>query len=101
MSDTHGRALSLSGALALDEHGRFLALRWDDRADLGAYGAPFGSFIATKNLTITMGGVYRIPALYARTQLAYTNTVPVSAYRSNWRCVCVCVCFACLDSAYC
>ena len=85
VSDTHGRALSLTGELALDADGRFLAIRWDDRADLGAYGAAFGSFIATKNLTITMGGVYRIPAMYGITRLAYTNTVPVSAYRGAGR----------------
>ena len=85
MSDWHGRALSLTGELALDADGRFLAIRWDDRADLGAYGAAFGAFIATKNLTITMGGVYRIPAMHARTRLAYTNTTPVSAYRGAGR----------------
>jgi carbon-monoxide dehydrogenase large subunit len=85
MSDHHGRALALTGELAMDRDGTFLAIRWDDRADLGAYGGPFGSFIATKNLTVTMGGVYRIPAMYGRTRLAYTNTVPVSAYRGAGR----------------
>ena len=48
MSDFHGRAISLTGELALDADGRFLAIRFDDRADLGAYGGAFGSFIATK-----------------------------------------------------
>jgi carbon-monoxide dehydrogenase large subunit len=85
MSDFQGRALSLTGELALDADGRFLAIRFDDRADLGAYAAAFGAFIATKNLTITMGGVYRIPAMYARTRLAYTNATPVSAYRGAGR----------------
>ena len=85
MSDFHGRALSLTGELAIDADGRFLAIRFDDRADLGAYGGTFGSFIATRNLTVTAGGVYRIPAVYARTRLAYTNTVPVSAYRGAGR----------------
>jgi carbon-monoxide dehydrogenase large subunit len=85
MSDFHGRALSLTGEIALDADGNFLAIRFDDRADLGAYGGAFGAFIATRNLTITMGGVYRVPALYARTRLAYTNTAPVSAYRGAGR----------------
>ena len=85
MSDFHGRALLLTGELAIDADGRFLAIRFDDCADLGAYGGTFGSFIATRNLTITAGGVYRIPAIYARTRLAYTNTVPVSAYRGAGR----------------
>jgi carbon-monoxide dehydrogenase large subunit len=85
MSDFHGRALSLTGELALDKDGHFLAIRFDDRADLGAYGGTFGSFIATRNMTVTVAGVYRIPAVYARTRLAYTNTVPVSAYRGAGR----------------
>ena len=85
MSDFHGRALSLTGEIAMDEDGKFLAIRFDDRADLGAYGGAFGSFIATRNMTVTAGGVYRIPAIYARTRLAYTNTVPVSAYRGAGR----------------
>jgi len=85
LSDFHGRALSLTGELALDADGEFLAIRFDDRADLGAYGGTFGSFIATRNLTVTIGGVYRIPAVYGRTRLAYTNTVPVSAYRGAGR----------------
>lgn len=84
-SDFQGRALSLTGELALDADGNMLAIRFDDRADLGAYAAAFGAFIATKNLTITMGGVYRIPAMYARTRLAYTNATPVSAYRGAGR----------------
>jgi carbon-monoxide dehydrogenase large subunit len=85
MSDFHGRALSLTGELALDADGKFLALRFDDRADLGAYAGAFGAFIATRNLTVTIGGVYRIPAMYARTRLAFTNAVPVSAYRGAGR----------------
>jgi len=85
LSDFHGRALSLTGEIALDGDGKILAIRWDDRADIGAYGASFGSFIATRNLTVTIGGVYRAPALYARTRLAYTNTAPISAYRGAGR----------------
>ena len=84
-SDFHGRAMSLTGELAMDADGHFLAIRFDDRCDIGAYGAAFGSFIATRNVTITIGGVYRVPALYARTRLAYTNTVPISAYRGAGR----------------
>ena len=85
VSDFHGRAISLTGELAIDAQGKFLAIRFDDRADLGAYAAAFGAFIATKNLTVTMGGVYAIPHIYGRTRLAFTNAVPVSAYRGAGR----------------
>ena len=85
LSENHGRALSLTGELALDGDGRFLAIRFDDRADLGAYATMFGALIGTRNLVITMGGVYRIPAMYARTRLAYSNATPVSSYRGAGR----------------
>ena len=85
LSENHGRALSLTGELALDAAGRFLALRFDDRADLGAYATNFGALIASRGITVTMGGVYRIPALYARCRLAYTNTTQVSSYRGAGR----------------
>jgi len=32
-----------------------------------------------------MGGVYRVPAMYARTRCAYSNVVPMSAYRGAGR----------------
>ena len=85
LSDWHGRALRLKGELALAADGTFLGIRFDDSGDLGAYPSPFGAFIATKNLTITMGGAYRMPAMYASVSCYYTNTTPVSAYRCAGR----------------
>jgi len=85
LSDNQGRGLTLTGELALARDGRFLALRFEDTADLGAYATPFGAQIGTRNITITMGGVYRIPAMYAHTRVAYSNAVPVSAYRGAGR----------------
>ena len=85
LSDNHGRGLTLAGELALDREGRFLALRFDDTADIGAYATPFGAQIGTRNITVTMGGVYRFPALFAHTRIVHTNAVPVSAYRGAGR----------------
>src|SRR3989454_7202 len=85
LSDNHGRGLTLAGELALARDGRFLALRFDDCADLGAYSTPFGPQIGSRNIPHTMGGVYRIPAMYAHTRCAYSNAVPVSAYRGAGR----------------
>jgi carbon-monoxide dehydrogenase large subunit len=85
LTDNQGRALALTGELAMDEDGAFTALRFDDTANIGAYATGFGAWIATRNLSITMGGVYRIPALYARCRVAYSNTTPVSAYRGAGR----------------
>jgi carbon-monoxide dehydrogenase large subunit len=85
LSDNHGRGLTLTGEIALDREGRFLALRFEDTADLGAFSTPFGPQIGTRNITVTMGGVYRIAAMFAHTRCAYSNAVPVSAYRGAGR----------------
>jgi carbon-monoxide dehydrogenase large subunit len=84
-SEWHGRALALEGSIALDAQGRILAIRFDDEADLGAYNCYWGAFIASRNLAVTMGGVYRVPALHMRSRAYLTNTVPVSAYRGAGR----------------
>src|SRR5258707_2935830 len=85
LSDNHGRGLRLTGELALDREGGFLALRFEDTADLGAFSTPFGPQIGTRNITVTMGGVYRIPAMFAHTRCAYSNALPISAYRGAGR----------------
>jgi carbon-monoxide dehydrogenase large subunit len=85
ISEWHGRALTIEGSIALNADGRMLALRFDDWVDLGAYACYFAGFIGTNNLSVTMGGVYRVPALYMRSRLIYTNTVPVSSYRGAGR----------------
>ncbi|MSQ18143.1 MAG: xanthine dehydrogenase family protein molybdopterin-binding subunit [Betaproteobacteria bacterium] len=85
VSDNHGRALSLTVELAMNADERFLAIRFDNAADIGAYATSFGAWIGTRNLTVTMGGVYRIPAMYAQSRIAYTNATPVSVYRGAGR----------------
>ena len=85
LSDYHGRGLTLKGELAMDEEGNFLAFRWEDEIDLGAYASPYGAFIGTSNVAVTCGGAYRVPALCMRSRLVYTNTTPVSAYRGAGR----------------
>jgi len=85
LSDFHGRALNLEGSIALDEDGRFLAMRFRDQADLGAFTCFFSTHIATRNLSVTMGGVYRVPALAMSSDLVFSNTTPVSAYRGAGR----------------
>jgi carbon-monoxide dehydrogenase large subunit len=84
-SDWHGRALTLHGHIALDAQGRILAIRFDNQVDVGAFNAYFSTHIGARNLSITMGGVYKVPALHMRSHIFYTNTVPVSAYRGAGR----------------
>ena len=85
MSDTHGRANTVTGELALDRDGKFLGMRLDWIADMGGYLSATGSASHTRNPATCMTGVYRIPALYGRFRLAFTNTVPVAAYRGAGR----------------
>lgn len=85
VSEWHGRALTLHGSIALDADGRMLAIRFDDEVDHGAYTCYWSTHIGTRNLSVTMGGVYRVPALYMRSRGWFTNTVPVNAYRGAGR----------------
>lgn len=85
LSDTHGRANLISGELALDRDGRFLALKIDWVADMGAYLAPAGPVSHIRNPATCLTGVYRIPAMYGHWRVALTNTAPVAAYRGAGR----------------
>jgi carbon-monoxide dehydrogenase large subunit len=85
VSDYHGRAARLSGELALDRDGRFLAIRFDWIVNSGAYLSQPGPLINTLTTTAHVSNAYRIPALYGRHRLALTNTTPTSAYRGAGR----------------
>jgi carbon-monoxide dehydrogenase large subunit len=85
LADYHGRAIRLSGELALDACGQFLAMRLEWLCDLGAYPAGAGPFVSTYPPSTTPTGVYRVPAVYGRNRLVITNTVPITAYRGAGR----------------
>jgi aerobic carbon-monoxide dehydrogenase large subunit len=84
LTDTHGRNMIAHGALALDETGKFLAMRLDWIVDLGAYLSP-GAQGHIRNTTNCMTGVYKIPALYGTYRVPITNTTPIGAYRGAGR----------------
>ncbi|HKM72619.1 MAG TPA: xanthine dehydrogenase family protein molybdopterin-binding subunit [Stellaceae bacterium] len=81
VSSTQGRDNHTSGRLALDEKGRFLALDVDTVANLGAYLSTNGPGSSTNSPASAMGGVYAIPAVFMAVRGAFTNTVPIDAYR--------------------
>ena len=85
LSDYHGRGLVLTGGLALDADGRFLALRHEWLADQGAHPVATGPLINSLNPATMSVGCYRVPTVYGRHRLAITNTVPVTAYRGAGR----------------
>ena len=85
VSDFHGRAIRMSGELALDRNGRFLAIRHDWLGDMGAWPSSYGPLTVLLNSSLMACGAYRIPAISGRTRLALTNMVPTSAYRGAGR----------------
>ena len=81
LSSTQGRDNHTRARLALDDAGRFLALHVATIANLGAYLSSVGPTSSTQAPSTAMGGVYAIPAIFMDVRGAYTNTVPIDAYR--------------------
>jgi aerobic carbon-monoxide dehydrogenase large subunit len=85
LSDTHGRDNVSDVELALDSDGRFLALRVETVANFGAYLSTYAPFIPTLAGNGMLAGLYSFKSLYSHVRCAYTNTVPVDAYRGAGR----------------
>jgi|SRR5437763_2173793 len=81
VSSAQGRDNLTRGRLALDRDGRFLALDVDTVANLGACLSTNGPGSSTNSPASAMGGVYAIPAVFMAVRGAFTNTVPIDAYR--------------------
>ncbi len=81
VSGAQGRDNRTKARLALDEDGRFLALDVSTVANLGAYLSSNGPGSSTNSPATAMGGVYAIPAVFMDVRGAFTNTVPIDAYR--------------------
>jgi carbon-monoxide dehydrogenase large subunit len=84
LGDSHGRDNISSARLALDNKGRFLALALDIVADMGAYLSCYAPYIPWLGAGMATGA-YDIPVAHVRLRAAYTNTVPVDAYRGAGR----------------
>jgi carbon-monoxide dehydrogenase large subunit len=84
LADGHGRDVKMRGELALDAQARILALRLESAANLGAYMTHVGPHIPTMGLRV-MGGVYRLPTVYARVRGFFTNTTTITSYRGAGR----------------
>ena len=81
VSTAHGRDNISRARLALDNCGKFLALEVDTIANLGASMATGGPGSSTNAPGNAMGAGYAIPAVFMQVQGAFTNTVPIDAYR--------------------
>ena len=85
LSDSHGRDHVTKASIAIDKEGHFLGVKVDTVAAVGAYLSQYGIFIPTLAGAGMHVGVYKIPTLYNKVNVVYTNTVPVDAYRGAGR----------------
>ncbi|MFQ5993909.1 MAG: xanthine dehydrogenase family protein molybdopterin-binding subunit [Acidiferrobacterales bacterium] len=85
LSDTHGRDHITHAELALDEDGKFLGLRVNTTANMGAYLSTFGPLIPTYLYAPVMAGQYTTPAVRCDVTAVFTNTAPVDAERGAGR----------------
>jgi aerobic carbon-monoxide dehydrogenase large subunit len=84
-SDTHGRDHVTHAELALDKDGKFLGLKVDTVANLGAYLSTFGALSATYLYATLLSGQYDIPAIHCKLTGVLTNTCPIDAERGAGR----------------
>ncbi len=85
VSDQHGRDHEMTAELALDEEGRFLAVRVTGYGNVGAYLGTVAPQPPSMNVVRNVCSVYRTPLLEVSTKVMFTNTSPVSAYRGAGR----------------
>jgi carbon-monoxide dehydrogenase large subunit len=85
VSDSHGRNHDVTGELALDADGHFLALRLTNFANMGAFLSPVAPMPGTINVVKNVQGMYRTPLIEVSTKCMFTNTSQVSAYRGAGR----------------
>ena len=84
LSDVHGRDHITQADLAMDEAGKFTAMRVRLTANIGAYCSQAGPLIPWFGACMT-SGCYDIPSVYVDVENVITNTVPVDAYRGAGR----------------
>ena len=85
MTDAHGRDHVTHAELALDKDGKFLALKVDTIANMGAYLSTFSTAVPTYLYATLLAGQYTTPVIYANVRAALTHTAPVDAYRGAGR----------------
>jgi aerobic carbon-monoxide dehydrogenase large subunit len=81
-SDYQARDLAVVAELALDDKGKFLAMRGSNIGNLGAHTTNFS--MVQKGVQM-MSSIYRMPAAHFRARATLSNTSPTRPYRSAGR----------------
>jgi aerobic carbon-monoxide dehydrogenase large subunit len=82
VADYQARDLHVTAELALDENGRFLAMRGVNTSNVGAHPISFGPL--TKGVEI-MSSIYQVPVVHFCARGVMTNTAPTRPFRSSGR----------------
>jgi carbon-monoxide dehydrogenase large subunit len=85
LSDNQARDIFSEAELALDDKGKFLALRVRNIGNLGAYVGAVGANIPTQNFTRCLPGMYDIKHMDVSGKCVFTNTIPTAPYRGAGR----------------
>jgi len=85
LSDNQARDTYSEVELALDEKGKFLALRIRSVGNMGAYLGAIGANIPTISFTRCLPGMYDIKPIDISVKCVYTNTLPTAPYRGAGR----------------
>jgi carbon-monoxide dehydrogenase large subunit len=85
LTDNHARDAYSEVELALDDKGKFLALRIRHIGNMGAYIGAVGANIQTINMMRCLPGMYDIKLIDAQTRCVFTNTVVTAPYRGAGR----------------
>ena len=84
LGDSQGRDQTVTGELALDEHGKILGLRVNALHNMGSH--VFGAAMVVPLFALRLApGVYQIPAVHVLGRAVLTNTIPLSPYRGAGR----------------
>ncbi len=82
--DYHDRDQTTDVELAVDENGRFLALKVSSTCGIGAYLEPGGTISPAGHLG-GLAGTYRTPLIYAESSAVFTNTACNGPFRGSGR----------------
>lgn len=85
LADAHGRDHVSTAEMAMDENGKFLAMRVHTKANLGAYLSTFGTMVPSYLYAFLLAGQYATPLIYSEVKAVFTNTAPVDASRGAGR----------------
>lgn len=85
ISDAQARDAVTEVELAVDDKGKFIALRMTHLCNQGAYIANAGVNINTNNFARCLPGMYRIPKIDVTVKCYFSNKVPIAPYRGAGR----------------